>query len=212
MAWRDVYSLACLLLSVSHSPSLNKATSPASLPSEIAQTGSSHPQQTNQTPGHAADACSAAAVDPEEKSQADHSTRVSAEQDRLAATMKELDMAVIMGGLRFRPRVNAAIKMVQERYLQLSRQDSASDVEDCSTKSLLLWGSDQRVALKRHCSTDGGTEQPRKRGRSWGSLNAEDGTAQMPLPDKLESLSRFADMGDSWPEATGTDAGLPAGT
>jgi hypothetical protein len=42
----------------------------------------------------------------------------------MAATMRELDMAVIMGGPRFRPWVDALIDSVQKLHTHLSRTDS----------------------------------------------------------------------------------------
>ena len=191
MAWRDLYSLGCLLHSLSAliSPEVvNQAEPPHA---------KSHPPQADL--GASAGECLAEARHPARSSQS-----VAAEQDTLAAAMRDLDLAAIMGGLRFRPCVDAAIQMVQERHVQLSRQGTSilakPDVEGQQPDASMLEG---------HSSPGAVSERPRKQRRtlSNGGEHTHNGAAITPF---YETLNTALSSENCWPKA-GPHAVLPAG-
>lgn len=200
MAWRDLYSLACLLLSLSDLARLSLP--PAAVQaSEEAADG----QHVN-----GSDAVGAAAgvrsAQPEDSRGGTGGEDVPTEQAGLAAAMRELDLAVIMGGLRFRPWVDAAIQMVQQRHVQLARQALSRSAETHADR--------QQTSSKGHacCIDSAEPERPTKFRRTLhNSHGHRDGHAAEMLVSEEHSGDSCGVGLERWPKSTVPHALLPAG-
>lgn len=198
MAWRDLYSLGCLLHSLSSLISLDADVNVAVGESKTPH-ASNQPLQADLVDSVAGE-CMAEARHPARSSE-----YVAAEQDALAAAMRDLDLAAIMGGLRFRPCVDAAIQLVQERHVQLSRQGTSA------AEKHVVEGEQQGVSMvEGHSSIDAVPERPRKQRRtvSNGSDHMHDGPAATPLS---EHLNTHPSSEDCWPKDASAHMVLPAG-
>ncbi|BDA45517.1 Lysine-specific demethylase 8 [Coccomyxa sp. Obi] len=196
MAWRDLYSLGCLLHCVSSLISLDKDSNVA-----VGQSGTPHASSQSPQADLGDSECMAEGRHP-----AGSSECIAAEQDTLAAAMRDLDLAAIMGGLRFRPCVDAAIQMVQERHVQLSRQRTST------TAKHHVEGRQQHASrVEGHSSIDAVSERPRKQRRtvSNGGEHTEDGAVVAPLSEGLNAVL-FSE--NCWPKDAIPHAVLPAGS
>lgn len=197
MAWRDMYSLGCLLQSVSSLISLDTDFNVAVGQSETPYASIQPPQ-----------ADLGESVAGECMGEARHPVRssgcIAEELDTLAAAMRDLDLAAIMGGLRFRPCVDAAIQMVQERHVQLSRQRTSA------TAKHAVEGQQNGSMVEGHSSIDAVPERPRKQRRtvSNGGDDMHDGAAVTPLSERHNTYP-FSE--DAWPKDASAHAVLPAG-
>ncbi len=202
MAWRDMYSLGCLLLSLLDLASVDRA---ASLPPAASALSEGSTEQQNGDGITSTQAATGLRTSESGSSCGEGVVSVSEQQARLAAAMRELDLAVIMGGLRFRPWVEAAIELVQQRYVQLAGQALSGIARK--------HGAGKQGPSRGYsgCSDSAEPERPTKVRRTLhnGDCDGDRRADEEPLAEQPDG-DICGERGDCWPARTAR-ASLPAG-